>query len=149
MNGYNFTNAVRSVLQAARDEAISLDHEFIGTEHILLGLLRTEVGVPAAVLGALGVSVDDVRKATLDGLPRGKPGKAIGPDLPYTSRSKKVLEEAMSEARDLRDFSVGTEHLLLGLFRERKGVAAQALLGCGLTEEAVRTEIVRILESRE
>lgn len=147
MNGFNFTDRVRTALQAAREEAIALDHEYVGTEHILLGLLRTDDGVPIATLDALGVSLKDLRESTLELLKPGKPGKRVGPDLPYTSRAKKVLEEALTEVRDRRHTYIGTEHILLGLLREGKGMAAQALVGHGVTLDVARAEILRILEA--
>ena len=149
MPGYNFTDGVRSALQAARDEAASLGHEYVGTEHILLGLLRTDDGVPTTALAALGVPRADLRKSTLDLLKPGTPGRGQGPDLPYTSRAKKVLEEAMHEARGLGHTEVGTEHILLGSLREGKGVAAQALGGHGISLEMARAEILRILKAEE
>src|SRR5881296_3027218 len=111
MNGYNFTDRVRKVLQMAREEAARLHHEYVGTEHILLGLIREGEGVAAAVLTNLNVEIEETVK-------KGKAAAAAGPDLPYTSRAKKVLELAMSEARELNHSYVGTEHLLLGLLRE-------------------------------
>src|ERR1051325_6632678 len=117
MNGYNFTERVRRVLALAREEAQALLHEYVGTEHILLGLIRDDSGVAIAVLQNLSVDLEDLRKTILSILQRGK--KAIsGPDLPYTSRAKKVLELSMQEAQFLNHNYVGTEHLLLGLLLE-------------------------------
>ena len=129
---------------AAREEAIALNHEYVGTEHILLGLLGTDDGVSIATLDALGVPLKDLRESTLELL---TPGKRVGPDLPYTSRAKKVLEEALTEVRDRRHTYIGTEHILLGLLREGKGMAAQALVGHGVTLDVARAEILRILEA--
>lgn len=167
MNGYNFTERVRKVLQLAREEAFALRHEYVGTEHILLGLCAEGEGVAGAALGNLGVDTDAVRELVLKAV---NPGKANGDaakaepvgvsgiigaiadtlgmtrhDLPYTSRAKKVLELAMSEARALSHSYVGTEHLLLGLMREEKGIAAQVLTSMGMTVPALREEILRLL----
>jgi ATP-dependent Clp protease ATP-binding subunit ClpC len=114
MNGYNFTERVRKVLAMAREEAARLHHEYVGTEHILLGLIREGEGVAAAVLQNLSVDLDDIQQKIEETVKKGKAATATGPDLPYTSRAKKVLELAMSEARELNHSYVGTEHLLLG-----------------------------------
>src|ERR687891_156689 len=126
MNGYNFTERVRKVLAMAREEAARLRHEYVGTEHILLGLIREGEGVAAAVLQNLSVDLDEIQQKIEDTVKKGKAAQATGPDLPYTSRAKKVLELAMSEARELGHSYVGTEHLLLGLLREEKGGGAGA-----------------------
>src|SRR5215208_3171022 len=118
MNGYNFTERVRKVLAMAREEAARLHHEYVGTEHILLGLIREGEGVAAAVLQNLSVDLDEIQQKIEETVLVGKAAQATGPDLPYTSRAKKVLELAMSEARELNHSYVGTEHLLLGLLRE-------------------------------
>lgn len=133
MGGYDFTDRVRSVLHMAREEAARLNHEYVGTEHILLGLLREGDGVAAAVLTNLGVEPDRIRRMIEDTVKMGDSTRADGPELPYTSRSKKVLELAMMAARDLHQSYVGTEHLLLGLLREEKGIAAQVLARSGVT----------------
>src|SRR5579864_8115100 len=145
MNGYNFTERVRKVLAMAREEAARLHHEYVGTEHILLGLIREGEGVAAAVLQNLSVELDDIQQKIEETVKKGKATQATGPDLPYTSRAKKVLELAMSEARELNHSYVGTEHLLLGLLREEKGIAAQVLTDAGVNLEAARTETLRIL----
>jgi len=118
MNGYNFTERVRKVLAMAREEAARLHHEYVGTEHILLGLIREGEGVAAAVLQNLSVDLDEIQQKIEETVKKGKAAQTTGPDLPYTSRAKKVLELAMSEARELNHSYVGTEHLLLGLLRE-------------------------------
>jgi ATP-dependent Clp protease ATP-binding subunit ClpC len=145
MNGYNFTERVRKVLAMAREEAARLHHEYVGTEHILLGLIREGEGVAATVLQNLSVELDDIQQKIEETVKKGKAGQTTGPDLPYTSRAKKVLELAMSEARELSHSYVGTEHLLLGLLREEKGIAAQVLTDAGVNLDAARTETLRIL----
>jgi ATP-dependent Clp protease ATP-binding subunit ClpC len=145
MNGYNFTERVRKVLQMAREEAQRLHHEYVGTEHILLGLIREGEGVAAAVLQNLNVDLDEIQQKIEETVKKGKAAQATGPDLPYTSRAKKVLELAMSEARELNHSYVGTEHLLLGLLREEKGIAAQVLTDTGVNLDAARAETLRLL----
>ncbi|MBA3889197.1 MAG: ATP-dependent Clp protease ATP-binding subunit [Gemmatimonadaceae bacterium] len=145
MNGYNFTERVRKVLAMAREEAARLHHEYVGTEHILLGLIREGEGVAATVLQNLNVELEEIQQKIEETVKKGKAASATGPDLPYTSRAKKVLELAMSEARELAHSYVGTEHLLLGLLREEKGIAAQVLTDAGVNLEAARAETLRIL----
>ncbi|MGZ8491966.1 MAG: Clp protease N-terminal domain-containing protein, partial [Gemmatirosa sp.] len=145
MNGYNFTERVRKVLAMAREEAARLHHEYVGTEHILLGLIREGEGVAAAVLQNLNVDLDEIQQKIEETVKKGKAAQATGPDLPYTSRAKKVLELAMAEARELNHSYVGTEHLLLGLLREEKGIAAQVLTDTGVNLEAARAETLRLL----
>jgi ATP-dependent Clp protease ATP-binding subunit ClpC len=147
MNGYNFTDRVRKVLQMAREEAARLHHEYVGTEHILLGLIREGEGVAAAVLQNLNVDLDEIQQKIEETVKKGKAAAATGPDLPYTSRAKKVLELAMTEARELNHSYVGTEHLLLGLLREEKGIAAQVLTDAGVNLEQSRAETLRLLGS--
>jgi ATP-dependent Clp protease ATP-binding subunit ClpC len=147
MNGYNFTDRVRKVLQMAREEAARLHHEYVGTEHILLGLIREGEGVAAAVLQNLNVDLEDIQQKIEETVKKGKAAAATGPDLPYTSRAKKVLELAMTEARELNHSYVGTEHLLLGLLREEKGIAAQVLTDAGVNLEQSRAETLRLLGS--
>src|SRR5205814_10172048 len=145
MNGYNFTERVRKVLAMAREEAERLRHEYVGTEHILLGLIREGEGVAAAVLQNLSVDLDEIQQKIEDTVKKGKAAAATGPDLPYTSRAKKVLELAMAEARHPTHNYVGTEHLLLGLLREEKGIAAQVLTDAGINLDAARAETLRLL----
>jgi len=145
MNGYNFTDRVRKVLQMAREEAARLHHEYVGTEHILLGIIREGEGIAAAVLTNLNVDLEEVQRRIEETVKKGKAAAAAGPDLPYTSRAKKVLEFAMAEARDLNHSYVGTEHLLLGVLREEKGIGAQVLTDAGVTLERAREEVLRLL----
>src|ERR1043166_6050970 len=145
MNADNFTERVRKVLTMAREEAARLHHEYVGTEHILLGLIREGEGVAASVLQNLNVELEEIQQKIEETVKKGKAGQASGPDLPYTSRAKKVLELAMSEARELSHGYVGTEHLLLGLLREEKGIAAQVLTDSGVNLDAARAETLRLL----
>jgi len=146
-NGYNFTARVRNVLAMAREEAARLHHEYVGTEHILLGVIKEGEGVAATVLQAMNVDLEDVQQRIEEQVKKGKASQATGPDLPYTSRAKKVLELAMAEARELNHSYVGTEHLLLGLLREEKGIAAQVLTDAQVNLDAARTETLRLLGS--
>jgi ATP-dependent Clp protease ATP-binding subunit ClpC len=141
---YNFTDRVRKVLAMAREEAIRLQHDYVGTEHILLGLIREGEGVAAAVLLNLNVDLDQIQERTEEQVRKGKAGATMG-ELPYTSRAKKVLEFAVAEARELSHSYVGTEHLLLGLLREEKGVAAQVLESLGVNLDAAREQTLKLL----
>ena len=143
---YNFTDRVRKVLAMAREEAIRLQHDYVGTEHILLGLIREGEGVAAAVLTNLNVDLDQIHEQVEESVKKGKATIAPG-ELPYTSRAKKVLEFAMAEARELNHSYVGTEHLLLGLLREEKGIAAQVLNTLGVSMEEARAETLQVLGS--
>ncbi len=130
----------------AREEAIRLQHDYVGTEHILLGLIREGEGVAAAVLTNLNVDLDQIHDQVEESVKKGKATIALG-ELPYTSRAKKVLEFAMAEARELNHSYVGTEHLLLGLLREEKGIAAQVLNSLGVSMEEARSETLKVLGS--
>jgi ATP-dependent Clp protease ATP-binding subunit ClpC len=143
---YNFTDRVRKVLAMAREEAIRLQHDYVGTEHILLGLIREGEGVAAAVLTNLNVDLEQIHERIEESVRKGKATIALG-ELPYTSRAKKVLEYAMAEARELNHSYVGTEHLLLGLLREEKGIAAQVLNSLGVSLEDARAETLKLLGS--
>jgi hypothetical protein len=145
MNGYNFTDRVRKSLMFAREEAFRLHHEYVGTEHILLGLLLEGAGVASAVLSNLKADPETIRQKVLEIVKAGQSGGPAILDLPYTSRAKRVLELSMSEARELGHSYVGTEHVLLGLIREEKGIAAQVLAGLGITGERARAETVSVL----
>jgi len=143
MNGYNFTEHVRASLARAREESAALGHEYVGTEHILLGLIRERNSVGCVVMQNMEVDLQELRAAVIEIV---KPGRVTHHrhDLPYTSRAKKSLELAMSEARGLNHSYVGTEHLLLGILREQKGVAAQALNDFGVELDRARAEVLRV-----
>jgi ATP-dependent Clp protease ATP-binding subunit ClpC len=145
MHGYNFTERTRKVLAMAREEAVRLHHEYVGTEHILLGLIREGEGVAATILQNLNAELEEIQEKIEETVKKGKAAQITGPDLPYTSRAKKVLELAMEEARALQHSYVGTEHLLLGLLAEAKGIAVQVLGSLGVTLESARAEVLRIL----
>ena len=117
MQGYNFTERVRRVLAEARKEAAFLHHEYVGTEHLLLALIREGQGCGATALQNLNVELGDVAQKIEQAVKQGRAAQRTGPDLPYTSRAKKVLELATEEARELNHKYIGTEHLLLGLLR--------------------------------
>lgn len=145
MNGYNFTERVRRTLVLAREAAAHRHHAYVGTEHLLLGLALEDAGVASAVLDALGAPSEDII-AKVDSMVRaGSSDQVTGPDLPYTSRAKKVLELALAEARMLHHSYVGTEHLLLGLIAEQRSIGAQVLGEFGVTLERARVETVAIL----
>ena len=145
MNGFNFTDRVRRTLARAREEAVQLHHEYVGTEHLLLALARENEGISAAVFHNLSADRDGMIAKVEDIVQRGDERRQTGPDLPYTSRAKKVLELAMSEARMMHHTYVGTEHLLLGLVAEHKGIAAQVMVDAGVTLEKARAETIALL----
>src|SRR5437588_10520649 len=132
MNGYNFTDRVRRVLRLAREEAARLHHEYVGTEHILLGLIREGEGVAATVLTNLNVDLEEISRRIEETVKKGTAAGSAGPDLPYTSGAKKILEFGMMEARALHHASVGTEDLLLAALREEKVIGAHVLEDAGL-----------------
>jgi ATP-dependent Clp protease ATP-binding subunit ClpA len=145
--GYDFTNRVRGALIKAREEAHRRHHEYVGTEHLLLGLLAEEDALVMDVLENLGASPLGIRLAINQMVEDGQPtAKSRIPDLPYTPRARVVLDQAISVAHEFGDGYVGTQHLLLGLIRERHGVAAKALSIAGLSEASLRREIVRLLQ---
>jgi hypothetical protein len=138
-----FTERARHVVVLAQDEARAFKHNYIGTEHILLGLVREEEGLAARMLESLGISVEEVRAQVARILGQGD--EATSGQIPLTQRAKKVLELALREALSLGHNYIGTEHILLGLVRENEGVAARILLGFGVDAEQIRDEIIRKL----
>ncbi len=139
-----FTDRARKVMALANQEAQRFNHEYIGTEHILLGLVKEGSGVGANVLKNLGVDLRKVR-LEVEKLVKSGPDIVTMGKLPQTPRAKKVIEFAIEEARNLNHNYVGTEHLLLGLLREHDGVAAQVLMNLGLKLEEVREEVLNLL----
>src|SRR5215204_4789093 len=138
-----FTERARKVLTLAQEEAQRFNHNYIGTEHLLLGLVREGDGVAARVLTNMGVQLPKVRSAVEFIIGRGE-GAVIG-EIGLTPRAKKVIELAVDEARRLDHSYIGTEHLLLGLVREGEGIAAGVLESLGVNLEKVRGETTRIL----
>jgi len=136
-----FTERARQVVVLAQEEARDLRHNYIGTEHLLLGLLREEEGVGAHVLDELGVSLDDVRAQVAEIIGRGD--VVTTGQIPFTPRAKKVLELSLREALTLGHNYIGTEHVLLGIAREDDGVAARILLDKGAGADAIRDAVVR------
>ncbi len=141
-----FTERARKVIVLAKEEARRFNHDYIGTEHLLLGLIREGEGVAAAVLQKMGLSLESIR-LEVEKLVQPGPSTQIQGDVPFTPRSKKALELAAEEARSLGHNYIGTEHLLLGLIREGEGVASQVLLNLGLDLNRVRSEIMELLGS--
>ncbi|MBI3098874.1 MAG: hypothetical protein HYY93_11635 [Planctomycetes bacterium] len=141
-----FTARAKRVMSLAQEEARSLNHEYIGTEHILLGIAASPESTAAALLLKLGASLDRVRTETLKLLPQGPPLPTAG-ERPYTPRAKRVLKLAEEEAEQHGRRYVGTEHLLLALVRETEGLAAQVLLGFGVDVDWVRTEAFEALST--
>jgi ATP-dependent Clp protease ATP-binding subunit ClpC len=142
-----FTERARQVVVLAQDEARELRHNYIGTEHLLLGVLREEEGVGARVLQRLGVTVDEARAQLERIIGRGDEPPASG-QIPFTPRAKKVLELALKEALALGHKFIGTEHILLGIARVDDGVAASILSSFDADAETIRDEVVRTLGGR-
>src|SRR6201984_1739824 len=138
-----FTDRARRVLVLAQEEARLLNHNFIGTEHILLGLIHEGEGVAAKALESLGVSLEAVREKVEGLLGRGQQDPAG--HIPFTPRAKKVLELSLREALQLGHNYIGTEHILLGLIREGDGVAAQVLVKLGADLNRVRQQVIQLL----
>src|SRR4051794_6939400 len=140
-----FTDRARKVMQLANQEAQRFNHEYIGTEHILLGLVKEGSGVAANVLKNLDIDLRKIRLEVEKIVQTGSGEMVSMGKLPHTPRAKKVIEYSIEEARNLNHNYVGTEHLLLGLLREQEGVAAQVLMNLGLKLEDVREEVLNLL----
>src|ERR1700691_3250113 len=138
-----FTERARQVVVLAQEEARTLKHNYIGTEHILLGLLREEEGLAARVLESLDITVERVRGQVVRIVGSGE--EVTSGQIPFTPRAKKVLELALREALSLGHNYIGTEHILLGLVRENEGVAARILLDFDADSEKIRNEVIRML----
>src|SRR5918911_3061402 len=139
-----FSDRARKVMQLANQEAQRFNHEYIGTEHILLGLVKEGTGVAANVLKNLDIDLRKIRME-VEKIVQAGPDMVTMGKLPQTPRAKKVIEYSIEEARNLGHNYVGTEHLLLGLLREQEGVAAQVLMNLGLKLEDVREEVLNLL----
>ncbi|WP_313624338.1 Clp protease N-terminal domain-containing protein, partial [Microbacterium sp.] len=138
-----FTDRARRVVVLAQEEAKMLNHNYIGTEHILLGLIHEGEGVAAKALESLGISLDAVREQVQDIIGQGQQ-QPTG-HIPFTPRAKKVLELSLREALQLGHNYIGTEHILLGLIREGEGVAAQVLVKLGADLNKVRQQVIQLL----
>jgi dihydroneopterin aldolase len=136
-----FTRDARKVVVLAQEEAQSFNHNYVGTEHLLLGLIREEDGTAARALNYLGVGLDAAREQVESIVGYGEEG--TGGQAPFTPRSKKVLELALREALQLGHNYIGTEHILLGLVEEREGVAVRVLTGLDVSPDDVRREVLR------
>jgi ATP-dependent Clp protease ATP-binding subunit ClpC len=141
-----FTDRARRVVVLAQEEARMLNHNYIGTEHILLGLIHEGEGVAAKALESLGISLEAVRQQVEEIIGQGQ--QAPSGHIPFTPRAKKVLELSLREALQLSHNYIGTEHILLGLIHEGEGVAAQVLVRLGADLNRVRREILLVLHGR-
>src|SRR5258706_2136789 len=139
-----FTDRARQVVVLAQEEARALDHNYIGTEHLLLGLIRIDEGVAARALLSLGILPDALRKEIRQLIPQAGGTPQVG-HIPFTPRAKKVLELSLREALQLGHNYIGTEHILLGLVREGQGVAAQVLVKLGADLDRVRQQVIEML----
>jgi ATP-dependent Clp protease ATP-binding subunit ClpC len=138
-----FSERARQVVVLAHDEARALGHDYIGTEHLLLGLLREEEGIAARVLEGLGVTPEEVRGKVVSIVGRGEAAPAE--QIPFTPRAKQVLELSLREALALGHNDIGTEHVLLGVVREYEGLGARILFDLGADAETIRNEVIRAL----
>src|SRR5277367_4159587 len=141
-----FTDRARRVLVLAQEEARLLNHSFIGTEHILLGLIHEGEGLAAKALESLGISLEAVREKVEETI--GPAGSAPTGSPPFTPRAKKVLELSLREALQLGHKYIGTEHMLLGLVREGEGVAAQVLLQLNADLSRVRQQVIQMMSGQ-
>src|SRR5450631_3802875 len=141
-----FTDRARRVVVLAQEEARMLNHNYIGTEHILLGLIHEGEGVAAKALESLGVSLEAVREKVEETI--GLAGTAPTGSPPFTPRAKKVLELSLREALQLGHSYIGTEHMLLGLVREGEGVAATVLNDLGADMARVRTQVIQMMSGQ-
>jgi ATP-dependent Clp protease ATP-binding subunit ClpC len=143
-----FTDRARRVVVLAQEEARMLNHDYIGTEHILLGLIHEGNGVAARALEALGITDEAVRQQIDETVGRGKKPARSG-HIPFTARAKKSLELSLREALQLGHNYIGTEHILLGLIREGEGPAAQVLTAMGADLDTVREQVIELLHGRQ
>ena len=142
-----FTERARKILAIAQEEAKNLNHDYLGTEHILLGLIREGEGVAAEVLRNMGIEFETIRLEIEREAPSGGALAILG-NVPFTPNSKKVLELAVEDARNMGHNYIGTEHLLLGLIREGESIGAKILLKFGVTLEKARAGLLRVWEKR-
>jgi len=139
-----FTERARQVVVLAQDESRTLKHDYIGTEHILLGLLREQEGLAARLLGSFGVTIEEVRAQVVETVGEGEGDVKTG-QIPFTPGAKKALELSLREALALGHSYIGTEHVLLGLVRAHRGLAARLLESFGADADTVRAETLQLL----
>ena len=142
-----FTDRARRVIVLAQEEARELNHNYIGTEHILLGLIHEGEGVAAKALESMGINLEDVRREVIDIIGHGT--QPVTGHIPFTPRAKKVLELSLREGLQMGHKYIGTEFLLLGLIREGEGVAAQVLIKLGADLPRVRQQVIQLLSGYE
>ena len=142
-----FTDRARRVIVLAQEEARELNHNYMGTEHILLGLIKEGEGVAAKALESMGINLDDVRREVIDIIGHGT--QPVTGHIPFTPRAKKVLELSLREGLQMGHKYIGTEFLLLGLIREGDGVAAQVLIKLGADLPRVRQQVIQLLSGYE
>ncbi len=140
----NFSSRVQMVIQFSREEALRLGHDYIGTEHLLLGLIREGEGIAVEILKNLGTDLDDIKRAIEDNVKSTGETMTIG-NIPFTKRAERILKMAYVEAEKYKSDIIGTEHLLLALVKEKDGVAAQVLMNFEITYDSVRDELENIL----
>src|SRR3989304_3711691 len=138
-----FTEKARRIVVYAQEEARMLNQNYIGTEHLLLGLIREEEGIAARAIKNLNINLEDVRTQIEDIIGRGTSTPSA--HIPFTPRAKKVLELSLRESLQLGHNYIGTEHILLGLIREGEGIAARVLINLGADMEKVRNQVVELL----
>jgi ATP-dependent Clp protease ATP-binding subunit ClpC len=142
-----FTDRARRVVVEAQGEARTLNHSYIGTEHILLGLIHEGQGTGTKALESLGISLDTVRQQVQEIIGHGQ--HAPSGHIPFTPQAKKVLELALTESKALDHHYIGTEHVLLGLIRQADGVAAQVLVKLGADRQRVRQQVIQLLHDHQ
>ena len=139
-----FTDRVKKILQYAREESSRLGHEYIGTEHLLLGLVKEGQGVAIAVLSNMGIQLDALKKSIEDAVQSSSEPMLLA-EVPFTPMAKQVLEIAAQEAREMNNNYIGTEHILLALTKNKNGIAAQILSVFGTDYKAVKEEVMSTL----
>ena len=142
MNGM-FTDRVKKVMQLAREESVRLGNDYVGTEHLLLGLIREGDGVAVAVLKNLGIDLDDLARNIEKSISSSGGMMTIGQMIPFTPRAKKVLELSLREALALGDHHIGPEHILLGMLREGEGLGVRILVERGVRPDHLRRQVLR------
>jgi ATP-dependent Clp protease ATP-binding subunit ClpC len=142
-----FTDRARRVVVLAQEEARMLGHDYVGTEHLLLGLVHEGNGVAAKALESLGIRLDNVRQRVEEGVGRGQ--QAMSGHIPFTTQAKDVLRLSLEESKGLEHHYIGTEHLLLGLIREGDGTAARVLAGLGADLSGVRAQVLQLLHDHQ